>query len=109
MADSEDGEPALDPSFFDGRLLVEIEAWNCGFHVRLSSEFMPPQYRFQGGLDVTRDFDIAGRVRAPGRFKDRRISVHLLPFGPEAGEEWEECGRLYFHPHAPPEKPPLRA
>lgn len=109
MIDSEDGETGLDPSFFDGRLLVEIEAWDCGLHVRLSSDAMPAQYRFQGGLDVTRGFDIDGRIRAPGRFKDERIYIHLLPFGPEVGEEWEEVGRLYFHPLSPPGKPPLRA
>jgi len=97
----------LDPGFFDGRLLVEIEAWNCGLSVRLSSDLMPRQYRFQGGLDVTRGFDIDGRVRAPGRFKDQRIAVYLQPFGAEAGEEWDEVGRLYFHPDRAPDKPPL--
>lgn len=99
----------LEPGFFDGRLLVEIQAWNWGLSVRLSSDLMPRQYRFQGGLDVTRGFDIDGRVRAPGRFKDQLISVYLQPFGLEAGEEWDEVGRLYFHPERGPDRPPLSA
>jgi hypothetical protein len=99
----------LEPGFFDGRVLVEIEAWNCGLSVGLSSELAPRQYCFQGGLDVTQGFDIDGRVRAPGRFRDQRVSIHLTPFGPEFGEEWDEVGRLYFHPNRAPERPPLSA
>lgn len=106
MIDDADGQSALDPSFFNGRLLVEIEAWNCALSVRLSSEAMPPEYRFQGGLDVTRGFDIEGRIRAPDRFKGECIRIHLLPFGPEAGEEWEEVGRLYLRR---PDRPRLSA
>ncbi|MDB5428142.1 MAG: hypothetical protein JWR43_2117, partial [Phenylobacterium sp.] len=35
--DRDDGI-ALDPSFFDGRFLVEIEAWDGNLHVGLSSD-----------------------------------------------------------------------
>jgi hypothetical protein len=109
MIDGEDREPAApDPSFFDGRLLVEIEAWNCALSVGLSSALMPRQYTFQSGLDVTRGFDIEGRLRAPSRYRDQRISIHLQPFGP-GREEWDEVGRLYFHPDRPGGRPQLMA
>lgn len=100
--------PVLDASFFKGRWLVEIEAWACTLALRLSSEDMPRQYRFQGGLDFVRGFDLEGRIRAPKAYGDVRIDIHVSPFGPEI-DEWEDVGRLYFHPEGRAGKSPLTA
>jgi len=108
MEGDDHGEGSLDPGFFEGRFLVEIETWNCDLFVRLSSEAMPREYRFQGGLDLGRGFDIEGRIRAPGPYRDQRIYIYLMPFGPQR-DEWDEVGRLYFHPNRPGDKPPLSA
>jgi len=107
MEGNNHGDAVLDASFFEGRLLVEIEAWDCGLYVRLSSEHTPPQYRFQGGLNLSRSFSIDGRIRAPSRHRGERIHVSLLPFGPEYGSD--DVGRLYFHASRPSDRPPLSA
>lgn len=103
-----DDAPILDASFFEGRWLVEIEAWDCTLALGLNSDRMPREYRFQGGLDYVRGIDLEGRIRAPKAFRDDRIDIHVMPFGPEI-DEWEDVGRLYFHPGGRPGKASLTA
>ena len=65
----------LAPSFFNGRLMVEIEGWNWALTVGLSHPSTPPRYRFQGGLMYTRGIDIAGRIRAPSIHRGKQIRI----------------------------------
>lgn len=95
MTEGEAGATPLDESFFEGRLLVEIETWNCPMFVRLSSPEMPRQYTFQNGIDLGRTLDIQGRVRAPAQLRGQSLYIHMMPVGPDHNE-WDEVGRLYF-------------
>lgn len=104
-----EGGPALDPGFFDGRLLVEIERWDASLDVRLSSESVPVEYRFQGGLNYVRGFDIDGQIVAPKAHRAKPIRVWLSPFGPEmrfGPGGIDEVGQVY---HPSPQKPDFRA
>jgi hypothetical protein len=58
---------APDAEFFNGRFMVEIEAWDWPIYVGISPDAIPPEYRFQGGLGYSRGIDITGRLRAPSR------------------------------------------
>jgi hypothetical protein len=81
--DFEAGQVPLDPNFFDGRFMVEIEAWNWAVYVGLSPEGVPVEYRFQGGLNYSRGIEIAGRVRAPSFNRGKLMRIWISPFGPE--------------------------
>jgi hypothetical protein len=105
MSEGDGGAKILGESFFEGRLLVEIEAWNCPMFVRLSSAEMPREYTFQNGIDLGRTFDIRARVRAPAQHRGQNIYIHMTPVGPDH-DEWDEVGRLYF---SRPENPRLSA
>lgn len=95
MNGGEEEPKVLGESFFEGRWLVEIEAWNCPMSVRLSSPEMPRKYTFQNGIDLGRDLVIQARVRAPAQHRGQNIYIHMAPIGPEH-DEWDEVGRLYF-------------
>jgi hypothetical protein len=71
----------LASSFFNGRLMVEIEGWNWALTVGLSHPSTPPRYRFQGGLMYTRGIDIAGRIRAPSIHRGKQIRIFVSTFG----------------------------
>jgi hypothetical protein len=91
---------ALDPGFFDGRFLVEIDRWDATLHVGLSSDSAPQEYRFQGGLSYVRGFDIDGRILAPGRERAKSIRLRLSPFGTDIGfgpGGLDEVGQLHIH------------
>ena len=49
---------ALDPSFFDGRFMVEIREWDWNLYVALSHPKFPRKYSFQGGLNYSRGIQI---------------------------------------------------
>ncbi|MDB5437503.1 MAG: hypothetical protein JWR47_3760 [Phenylobacterium sp.] len=94
--DRDDGI-ALDPSFFDGRFLVEIEAWDGNLHVGLSSDSTPQEYRFQGGLNYVCGFQIDGRVVAPQAHRAKTIRLWLSPFGSDmrfGPDDLDEVGQL---------------
>jgi hypothetical protein len=96
MTDQEDAG-ALHPSFFDGRLLVEIVSWEWGFYLGVS-RVGPRKYRFQGGLDRVRTIDVVGRIQAPQEDRGRRVRVIFTPFGPEMrfGSGLESVGSLHL-------------
>lgn len=101
----------LDPSFFDGRLLVEIDAWDADLHVGLSTDAMPQEYRIQGGLSISRGFRIDGRIIAPKTLRTKSIRIWLSPFGPDmqfGPDELDEVGQVYIHTHRP-QKPDFSA
>lgn len=85
MPDAPQLNAALDPAFFEGRLLIDILAWDWNLRVAICSAETPPKSRFQGGLDYGRDFLVRGRVRAPKELRGRTIKVRLSPFGPKVG------------------------
>lgn len=98
-------DATLDPAFFDRRFLIEIEAWEPTLHLGLSSEQIPMEFRFQGGLSYERSVDITGRVIAPKAHRDKSIRVWLSQFGAEvsfgpAEDQLNEVGRLYLRPEA---------
>jgi hypothetical protein len=72
----------LSPSFFEGRLLVEILSWDWRLGIGLS-RVGPRKYRFQGGLDLVRTIWLDGRIQAPAEHRGRKIDVLVRPFGPE--------------------------
>ena len=83
MSSDPSNNAALDPGFFDGRLLVDILEWDWNLRLTLSSEPTRPKARFQGGLDYGRDFKIKGRIRAPREVRGKAITITLSPFGPK--------------------------
>jgi hypothetical protein len=92
-------EPILDPSFFEDRFLIQISRWDWNLHVGLSSEAVPAQYRFQGGLDCTRAFALDGEIIAPAAHRAKGIRISLSPFGPDmrfGSADMDEVGQLYF-------------
>ena len=99
MSEAE-GDAAEDPGFFDGRYVIEIRSWDWSLHVGMSREVVPPEYRFQGGLEYVRSFVIEGRLMAPAAVRDRRVQVWLSPFGSEMRSESDDLGgvgRLWRH------------
>jgi hypothetical protein len=81
---SDDAQPihALDPAFFEGRLMIDILSWDWNLRVAINATAMRPRTRFQG-LDYGRDFTLHGRVRTPRELRGRTIKVTLSPFGPK--------------------------
>lgn len=99
--ETDDAAPASGESYFDGRLLVEIDGWEGNLHVGLSSELTPQEYRFQGGLNYVRGFDLSGRVVAPKHQRGKPIRLWLSPFGPDmrfGPGELEDVGQLNLNP-----------
>jgi hypothetical protein len=97
MSDDPQWNAALDRRFFDGRILVDMLAWDWNLRVAVSGPSTRPKSRFQGGLDYGRDFKIQGRVRAPGALRGKTIDVKLSPFGPKVlfgRNGLQELGRL---------------
>lgn len=111
MEADRDGSQPFDQSLFEGRILVEIKAWDANLHVGLCSDLVPPQQRFQGGLNYTRGFAIEGRIAAPRLHRDKAIEVSLAPFGPEilfGDDGLDEVGQLRFR-RSKPQSPDLSA
>lgn len=72
----------LDPTFFEGRLLIDIMDWD--WRLRLAVEAGAEWQRGPlKGLTYCRDFVIHGRIRAPGDMRGKAIKVSLSPFGPK--------------------------
>jgi hypothetical protein len=97
MSDDPRWNAALDPKFFDGRILVDILAWDWNLRVAVSGPLARPKSQFQRGLDYGRDFKIQGRIRAPGMLSGKSIDITLSPFGPKVlfgGNGLKEIGRL---------------
>jgi hypothetical protein len=95
------------PAIFGSRLLIEIEAWQGNLYVGLATELTPQAYRFQGGLNFVRGFDIDGRVVSPDRHSAKTIRLRLSPFARDVRfgpDDFDEVGQLHAHP-ARPHKP----
>ena len=75
---TEDNGAALHPSFFEGRLLVEILSWEWEVGVGLS-RIGPREYRFQGGLDLARTITMECRIQAPQEHRGLDIEVNIYP------------------------------
>lgn len=82
MTDDADFNAALDPTFFDGRLLIEITAWDWNLRLTIAPVRAGSRSQPLKGLDYGRDFIIRGRIRAPHTLRGRSIKVTLSPFGP---------------------------
>ncbi len=98
MVSAESNNAALDPGFFDGRLLIEIETWDSTLHLGLSSDATPVEHRFQGGLNYIRGFNIEGRVIAPKAHCTKSIRIWISLFGPEmlfGRDGLDEVGQLH--------------
>jgi hypothetical protein len=78
MTDQADDRP-LHPSFFDGRVLVDILSWEWAFSLGVS-RIGPRKYRFQGGLDRVRTIKLQGRIQAPLEHRGRNVQVYVYPF-----------------------------
>jgi hypothetical protein len=102
MTSEAPGNAAEDPGFFDGRFLIRINAWDWPLSVGLSSDPVPPEHRFQGGLRYTRTFDIDGEVAAPKEHRGRPVRVWVSPFSKDlrfGPENYPEVGRFFLrHP-----------
>lgn len=101
---------ALSPSFFEGRVLIEILSWDWGLFVGLS-RIGPRKYRFQGGLDLVRNISLEGRILAPQEHRAHDIRVDVSPFGPEMrfGRRGLKCVGWFELPHPAPEPRGYRA
>ena len=101
MAPTDAPNASLDPGFFGNRLLLEIDQWECTYHLGLSSELIPPEYRFQGGLAFSQGFELNGRVIAPAKRREEQFRVWLSPFGTDrkfGPDGLDEVGRVHFLP-----------
>ena len=99
MSDDPQWNAARDPSFFDGRILIDIEAWDWNLRVAVSAPSTRLKSRFQSGLDYGRDFKIRGRVRAPSALRGSVLDITLAPFGPKVlfgRNGLKEVGQLGF-------------
>lgn len=81
MTEHADDRP-LHPSFFEGRVLVDILSWEWAFSLGVS-RIGPRKYRFQGGLDRVRTIKLQGRIQAPSQHRGRNVQVYVYPFGPK--------------------------
>lgn len=81
MSDDDLPNAAADPSFFEGRLLIDILAWDWNLRVAIGDRVVTGKPGFSG-LDYGRDFTIQGHVRAPCELRGKTIKVTLSPFGP---------------------------
>ena len=94
---------AEEPGFFDGRYLIDILSWDLSLHVGVSREIVPPEYRFQGGLDYARSFEIQGRIAAPVSARSQTVTVWLMPFGPDVKFDISDgSGVGILHKHETP-------
>ncbi len=90
---------------------VEILSWDWNLALSISSETMPPEYRFQGGLGYGRGFDIQGRVLTPQSHSGKTIRISTTAFGSDVtfGEDGlMEVGLFYFN-STPSARAELRA
>jgi hypothetical protein len=97
MSDDPKWSAAPDPRFRDGRVLVDILAWDWNLRVAVSDPPARSKSRFQGGLDYGRDFKVQGRIQAPAALRGKSIVVTLSPFGPKVvfgHKGLQEVGRL---------------
>jgi len=88
-----------DPSFFNGRVMAEIEEWNWALTVGLSHPLTPRRHRFQGGLMYTRGIDLAGRIRAPEVHRGKPIRMWVSTFDRRErfNAETGDVGRFYVN------------
>jgi hypothetical protein len=90
----------LDPSYFEGRYLVEIESWNWELGLGLMPASAPAEAKVHGELMYTRGVDIRGRVLVPRAYQPRTMGLWLTPSkleywsGPKARDD---IGQLTFH------------
>ena len=99
MAPTDEPNAVLDPGFFDNRLLLEIEQWECKYTLGLSPASIPLKYRFQGGLFFGQDFEIEARVIAPRSHRDEAYRIRLSPVASSVdfgADGLDEVGRIYF-------------
>lgn len=73
---------ALDPTFFEGRLLIDILDWDWKLRIAVQAG-ATRRGGLSKGLTYGRDFVIRGRVRAPRELRGKAITVTLSPFGPK--------------------------
>jgi len=106
MESEDEGDGVLDPSFFNGRLLIEILAWDWKLHVGLSHKLTPRKYRFQGGLDLVRTIDLECRILAPREHRGHNVRVHFSPFGPRTrfGRRGMDRVGWFYLPRSAPEQ-----
>ncbi|MES2343145.1 MAG: hypothetical protein V4597_15845 [Pseudomonadota bacterium] len=83
VSDEDLPNAASDPSFFDGRLLIDILAWDWNLSVAIGDRVVSGSKLASQGLDYGRDFTIHGHVRAPRELRGKTIKVTLSPFGPK--------------------------
>jgi len=86
-----------DPSFFNGRFMIEIEQWNWALSLGLSHPRAIARQRFQGGLMYTRPIVIEGRIRAPNTYRGAQITVWISTFGRKVrfNARGGDVGRFY--------------
>ena len=99
---SDDAQPttALDPSFFEGRLMIDILAWDWNLRVAVSPTVTETKPSPQE-LEYVRDFTIHGRIRAPRELRGKTMKVTLSPFGSKVRfgrRGLEEVGQLKVLP-----------
>lgn len=82
MSDDEQPATALDPTFFEGWLTIDILAWDWNLRIAINPAAVGRKVQFQG-LDYGRDFILDGRIRAPRELRGKSIKVTLSPFGPK--------------------------
>lgn len=111
MSSTASDTPAFDPEIFDDRYLVEITEWEWSLYLGVSHEATPRRYRFQGGLNFSRWFDLSGKILAPAAHRGKSMRLNLSPFGPEARFgpfDQEDVGEVCNNP-APAAKADLSA
>lgn len=101
MTSNKRAEELLKSGFFDGRILIEIEAWEANFHLGMAPKYDGAEGNYLGGLTYSRGFDLHGRVLAPKELRGGTIRVHLMPLASELlfiRSTTRYVGRFYFEP-----------
>jgi len=94
----------LASSAFDGRLLIEIEAWEANYGLGMAADDALAEASYLDGLDLSRSFHLQGRVLAPKEVRGRTVRVNIFPLPPEllfVPGETTCVGRLYQKPERP--------
>jgi hypothetical protein len=102
MADNSQADAAPRSIFPEGRMMIDVLAWNWNLRVAMGPASFSPKVRFRG-LDYGRDFTIHGRLRAPRELRGKTANVTLSPFQPSVRfgrRGLQQLGRLRLLPPA---------
>ena len=104
MASNDKAEELLASGFFDGRILVEIEAFDPGFFFGVSPKRTPVKQRHLGHFMFTTGIVVQGRLIAPKAQRGLQAQIWMTPLSPKllSGHgQYKNVGRFGINPDNP--------